>query len=135
MYSVLRGNEFFFCSFLKTFLDNIDNVWRWHHIHFHTRYDLRRNNTLLPLFIRGQFHQHFMHSFYARRSQKRKKTQLKQLFAILGSAGIKASRKHIDEIDPWTLFSGQAVDCIFTQRCIINRESFRFILNRLIGAG
>ena len=49
----------------------------------------------------GQFHQHFTSSFYTFRSQKRKKdSQLKQLFALLGSARIKAAHKHFDEIDP-----------------------------------
>ena len=48
-----------------------------------------------------QFHQHCTHSFYTQRSQKRKKdSQLKQLFAHSGSAGIKSARKYIDEIDP-----------------------------------
>ena len=49
----------------------------------------------------GKFHQHFMCSFYACRSQKCKKdSQLKQLFALLGSVGVKAAYKHVDEIDP-----------------------------------
>ena len=35
------------------------------------------------------------------RSQKRQKdSQLKQLFALLGSAAVKAVYKHVDEIDP-----------------------------------
>ena len=38
-------------------------------------------------------------SFYARRSQKRKKT-VKQLFVLSGSARVKAERKNNDEIDP-----------------------------------
>ena len=29
-----------------------------------------------------------------------KDSQLKQLFALSGSAGVKAARKHVDEIDP-----------------------------------
>ena len=29
-----------------------------------------------------------------------KDSQLKQLFALLGPMGVKAARKHIDEIDP-----------------------------------
>ena len=42
-----------------------------------------------------------MSSFYTRRSQKRQKdSQVKQLFAILGSAWVKAARKHVDKIDP-----------------------------------
>ena len=49
----------------------------------------------------GQFHQHSTSSFYACRSQKRKKDrQLKLLFALLGSARVKAARKHVGEIDP-----------------------------------
>ena len=41
-----------------------------------------------------------MLSFYARRSQKLKKdSQLKQLFALSGSVGVKANI-HVDEIDP-----------------------------------
>ena len=48
---------------------------------------------------RGQFHQHFKSSFYTRRSQKRQKdSQVKQRFALLGSAGVKADCKHVDEI-------------------------------------
>ena len=41
-----------------------------------------------------------MGSFYMRRSQKCKKdSQLKQLFALLGSACIKAACKHVGEIE------------------------------------
>ena len=50
----------------------------------------------------GQFHKQFTGSFYVRRSQKRKKdSQVWQLFALLGSARVKAARKYVDEIDPW----------------------------------
>ena len=43
----------------------------------------------------------FTRSFYALRSQKRTKdSHLKLLFALLGSEGIKAVRKHVDEINP-----------------------------------
>ena len=43
----------------------------------------------------------FMRSFYVRRSKKRKKdSQLKQLFALLGSVCLKDARKHVGEIDP-----------------------------------
>ena len=44
-----------------------------------------------------QFHQHFMcSSFYAYRSKKHKRdTELRQLFALMGSAGVKAARKHV----------------------------------------
>ena len=43
----------------------------------------------------------FTSSFYLRRSQKHKSqdSQVKQLFALLGPASIKAGRKHVDEID------------------------------------
>ena len=52
-----------------------------------------------------QFHQHLTSSFYTRRSQKHKEDSLlKQLFALSGSVGIKAVRKHVDEIDPLCLF-------------------------------
>jgi len=44
--------------------------------------------------FRGQFHQHFMGSFYAHRSQKRKKTDyLTDFFVLLGSTHIKATCK------------------------------------------
>ena len=33
----------------------------------------------------------------------KKDSQLKQLFALLGSAGVKAVLKHVDEIDPRSL--------------------------------
>ena len=58
--------------------------------------------SLSPINIKGQFHHHFMSSFYARRSQKRKKRQstYEAFLALLRSAGIKAARKHADEIDP-----------------------------------
>ena len=49
----------------------------------------------------SQFHQHSTSSFYTCRSPKHKKgSQLKQLFALWGSAGVKAAPKHVDEIDP-----------------------------------
>ena len=49
----------------------------------------------------GQFHQHFMHNFYVRRSQKRKKLlDLTVFFALLGSLHVKAVRLDNDEIDP-----------------------------------
>ena len=57
--------------------------------------------TLVDQPSRGQFHQHFKGSFYAHGSQKRKKdSQVKQLFALSESVGIKAEYKHIDEISP-----------------------------------
>ena len=64
----------------------------------------KRTNTYSSAYLKakGQFHQHFMSSFYARKSQKCKKdSQLKQFFALSGSVGVKAACKHVDEIDPW----------------------------------
>ena len=44
-----------------------------------------------------------------RRSQKRKKdSHVKQLFALLGSACVKAASKNVDEIDPWSVTSKTA---------------------------
>ena len=46
----------------------------------------------------------FTCSFYACRSRKRKKLlELTVFFKLLGSAGVKAGGKHVDEIDPWFL--------------------------------
>jgi len=51
--------------------------------------------------IWGQLHQHFMQSFYAHRFQKIKNdSQVIGHFALLVSTRIKASRKHVGEIDP-----------------------------------
>ena len=56
----------------------------------------------------GLCHQHFMRNFYVGRSHKRKKdSQLKQLFALLGYAGVKAAHKHIDEIEPRSMSTKQ----------------------------
>ena len=50
--------------------------------------------------FRCQFHQHFTCSYFACRSQKCKKdSRVKQLFALLGSACVKAASKNIDEIN------------------------------------
>ena len=50
---------------------------------------------------RCRLHHYFTSSFYASKSQKRKKdSQVKQLFALLGAVSLKEVRKHIDEIDP-----------------------------------
>ena len=46
----------------------------------------------------------FTRSFYTHRSQKRKRLlELTVFFALLGSAGVKAACKHVDEIDPCLL--------------------------------
>ena len=58
---------------------------------------------LLPFLVKlidetkVQFHQHFMSSCYASRSQKRKKRQLS--LAAFCTFGIKAACQHVDEID------------------------------------
>ena len=45
----------------------------------------------------------------------RKRLSVKQLFALLGAAGVKASSKHIGEIDPWRgfFFLAKKAICIF----------------------
>jgi len=60
---------------------------------------------------RCQFHQRSTYSFYTRKTQKRKKILLSHqyLFALLGSAGAKAARKHVDEIDSRSLSTWVAV--------------------------
>ena len=46
-------------------------------------------------------------SFYASRSEKRKKLlELTVIFVLLGSLSVKAAHKHVDEIDPKFLTSG-----------------------------
>ena len=81
----------------------------------------------------GQSHQHFTCSFYARKSQKRKKdSQLKQLFAPLGSVGIKAARKHIDEIDPsFRVSSGLFFWFVFSQEEMSKVEA-KYGINHLL---
>ena len=59
----------------------------------------RARVTSKTLSTLGKFHQHFTSSFYAHRSQKRQKdSQVKQLFALLGSVSIKAARKHVKDL-------------------------------------
>jgi hypothetical protein len=49
----------------------------------------------------GQFHHHFMSSFYTRRSQKEQKScQGISHFGLLGSTSVKATPKHVGEIEP-----------------------------------
>jgi hypothetical protein len=58
------------------------------------------------LYIRGKFHQRFMSSFCACTSQKRKKDlQLDCLFALLGSAPIKAVGRTLLKLSPAVLIS------------------------------
>jgi len=51
---------------------------------------------------RCQFHQHFMSSFYARRSQNCKNIQLchQYLFTLLGSTSVKAARRMLMKLSP-----------------------------------
>ena len=49
----------------------------------------------------GQFYQHSTCSFYARRSQKRKKDcQVKQFFVLLGSSSVKAACRMLVKLTP-----------------------------------
>ena len=49
----------------------------------------------------GQFHHHFTQSFNGCRSQKHKKdSQIKQLFALLGFAHVKAACKKMVKLTP-----------------------------------
>ena len=66
-------------------------------------------------------------TFYARRSQKPKKdSQLKQLFALLGPAEVKATCKHVDEIDPRTTTLPYAMH---QKRNIINLQAYKLLWN------
>ena len=61
------------------------------------------------------------HSFYARRSRKRKKLlDLTDFFALLLSACIEAEHKHVDEIDP-------KCDCILKRNMNMNHSGNLFI--------
>ena len=102
---------FFFLKFLFNFVIHSNfvqlgkwkncGIWLNHARGSFLRYHIEYFHTHTQHETWGQFHQHFTSSFYAQRFQKRKKdSQLKQLFALLGSAGIKAAHKHVDEIDP-----------------------------------
>ncbi len=47
-----------------------------------------------------QYHQHFMSSFYVRRSRKRNNSVKSSVsFMLLGSTSAKVVRKNVDEID------------------------------------
>ena len=49
----------------------------------------------------GPFHQHVYMPFLLTQIPKAQKdSQLKPLFALSGSAGVKAAHEHVDEIDP-----------------------------------
>jgi len=55
----------------------------------------------LCLSVRAQFHQRSTYSFYARRSQKRKKILTTWLtLTLLGTTRVKSSSKYVGEIDP-----------------------------------
>ena len=67
------------------------------------------------------------HSFYARRSRKRKKLlDLTDFFALLLSACIEAEHKHVDEIDP-------KCDCILKRN--MNMQSLWQFIHRMQIAG
>ena len=75
--------------------------------------DILTSFSLVFCFFKGQFHQHFMSSFHAPRSQKCKKDSLvKQLFLLSGSECIKAEHKHVDEIDPRCLPNATKFVCL-----------------------
>ena len=95
-------------------------------IKWHTPLSLPYSNLLLAYTL-GQFHQHFMCSFYTLRSQNHKKgSQLKQLLALLGSAGVKAECKHVDESDSFCYWQRRKEGIFFT-------VLFTFIIdNRLV---
>jgi hypothetical protein len=59
--------------------------------------------------FRCQFQQHFMLSFNAQRSKKKQKySYVVSLFALLGSALVKAAQINVGEIDPrWSIKTGQ----------------------------
>jgi len=60
--------------------------------------------SIFSIFLWGQFHQHFMNSFYESRSQKHKRHWwLDCLFALLGSLHVKDACKQFGEIYLWTL--------------------------------
>ena len=68
--------------------------------HADNRKKFQTTHFLHSISNRGQFQHHFTHSFYTFRPQKRKKdSQLKKLFSLLGSEDLKAVRKHLDEIN------------------------------------
>ena len=60
----------------------------------------------------AQFHQRSTYSFYARRSQKRKKIQLshKYLFTLLGSTGAKAARRTLMKLTPGLFFRASTTE-------------------------
>ena len=56
-----------------------------------------------------QFHQCVYKQLLHTQIQKAQKdSQLKQLFTLLGSTRIKAIRKQVDEIEPWSLLAVSA---------------------------
>ncbi len=61
---------------------------------------------LFKLSFRGQFHQHFMSSFYPHTDPISAKRQwwLHCLFVLLGSVHVKAWCKLVGEINPWRQF-------------------------------
>ena len=54
-----------------------------------------------PLYLRSISPTFYAQLLRAHIPKAQKDSQLKQLFALPGSAGVKAGHKHIDDIDPW----------------------------------
>ena len=75
-------------------LNTNTNTHTTHNTHTYTK-----RNSLTPP---GVDFTNILHAAFTSADSKsaKKDSQLKQLFAILGSAGVKAARKHVDEIDP-----------------------------------
>ena len=70
----------------------------------------RASVTSKTLSTLGQFHQHFTSSLYAHISQKlQKDSQVKQLFALLGSVSVKAARKHFKDFVNLVVRGGHAI--------------------------
>ena len=59
-------------------------------------------------------------------TKPQKDSQLKQLFALLGSVSVKAAHKHVDEIEPGTIFGGEKVKertAVFYLSELVSRSS------------
>jgi len=69
--------------------------------------------------ILGRFHQHFTRSFYAQKSQKRKKNQLNRhcLFVLLVSTRAKAVHEMLVKLTPGVNFTNILYVCFFVQKC------------------
>jgi hypothetical protein len=81
---------------------------------------------------RGQFHQHFTYSFYARRSQKQKKIQLshKYIFTLLGSLSIKAVRRTLMKLSPGVNFINMLNAKLLCAKMLWHSTSFSITIIR-----